>query len=56
VLDAALPDRRSVPTGDHRGIEFCGATFSPSGGHLFVNVQIPGVTFVIQGPWHRGIL
>jgi uncharacterized protein len=56
VLDAALPGRPSVPTGDHRGIEFCGATFSPSGRHLFVNVQIPGVTFVITGPWRHGVL
>jgi uncharacterized protein len=56
VLDAALPGRPDVPTGDHRGIEFCGATFSPSGKYLFVNVQIPGVTFAVEGPWRRGVL
>jgi uncharacterized protein len=56
VLDGPLPDRPAVLPGDHRGIEFCGATFSPSGRYLFVNVQIPGVTFAIEGPWRRGIL
>jgi secreted PhoX family phosphatase len=56
VIDAPLPGRPSVPVGDHRGIEFCGATFSPSGRHLFVNVQVPGVTFAITGPWRRGPL
>jgi secreted PhoX family phosphatase len=40
--------------GDYRGIEFCGATFSPSGRYLFVNVQLPGVTFAITGPWAAG--
>jgi secreted PhoX family phosphatase len=56
VIDGALPDRPSIVPGDYRGIEFCGATFSPSGRYLFVNVQIPGVTFAIEGPWRRGIL
>lgn len=34
--------------------EFAGATFSPDGKVLFVNVQRPGVTFAITGPWGRG--
>lgn len=34
--------------------EFAGATFSPDGSTLFVNVQIPGYTLAITGPWHRG--
>ncbi len=32
--------------------EFAGATFSPDGGTLFVNLQNPGLTFAIKGPWH----
>jgi secreted PhoX family phosphatase len=36
--------------------EFAGATFSPDGKVLFVNVQRPGMTFAITGPWHRGQL
>lgn len=31
--------------------EFCGAVFSPDGTTLFVNFQVPGVTFAITGPW-----
>lgn len=31
--------------------EFCGACFSPDGNTLFVNVQSPGYTFAINGPW-----
>lgn len=32
--------------------EFAGATFSPSGKTLFVNIQDAGVTLAITGPWH----
>ena len=31
--------------------EFCGATFSPDGSTLFVNIQYPGITLAITGPW-----
>jgi secreted PhoX family phosphatase len=31
--------------------EFAGATFSPDGSTLFVNMQNPGTTFAIWGPW-----
>jgi secreted PhoX family phosphatase len=31
--------------------EFAGATFSADGKTLFVNLQSPGVTFAITGPW-----
>jgi secreted PhoX family phosphatase len=31
--------------------EFAGATFSPDGRTLFVNMQRPGLTFAIWGPW-----
>jgi len=44
--------RNAVPGSEHQ--EFAGATFSPDGRTLFVNVQIPGVTFAIWGPWRRG--
>lgn len=33
--------------------EFCGACFSPDGETMFVNIQTPGVTFAITGPWRR---
>ncbi|MBT8136029.1 MAG: PhoX family protein [Gammaproteobacteria bacterium] len=31
--------------------EFCGACFSPDGSVLFVNIQEPGITLAITGPW-----
>ncbi|MEO0549160.1 MAG: alkaline phosphatase PhoX [Pseudomonadota bacterium] len=33
--------------------EFAGACFSPDGSTLFVNVQSPGATFAITGPWRN---
>ena len=42
--------------GDFRDQEWAGATFSPDGQWLFVNIQTPGVTFAITGPWGNGLL
>jgi len=39
---------RNVFTGN---AEFAGAVFSPDGGTLFVNIQFPGMTLAITGPW-----
>jgi len=36
--------------------EFAGANWSPDGNWLFVNVQDPGVTYGITGPWEGGAL
>jgi secreted PhoX family phosphatase len=54
VLDAALPDRPVILAGDYRGSEWCGACFDPAGEYLYVNIQSPGVTFAITGPWKTG--
>jgi uncharacterized protein len=35
----------------YRESEFAGPVFSPSGKTLFVNIQTPGVTLAITGPW-----
>lgn len=32
-------------------VEFAGATFSPNGSTLYVNIQEPGTTLAITGPW-----
>ncbi|MBM3262600.1 MAG: DUF839 domain-containing protein [candidate division Zixibacteria bacterium] len=40
---------------EHNG-EFAGATFSPDGQTLFVNMQRPGITYAIWGPWRDGAL
>jgi len=37
-----------------KGNEFCGATFHNE--WLFVNIQSPGITFAITGPWDNGAL
>lgn len=54
VIDSALPDKPFIAPDDYRGREFAGATFSPFGSTLFVNIQTPGITFAIRGPWWRG--
>jgi uncharacterized protein len=46
----------SVPPGDYRQNEWAGACYSPDGKWLFVNIQTPGVTFAITGPWGHGPL
>jgi uncharacterized protein len=51
IFDFAL-NQYPGSTGD----EFAGATFSPDGRTLFVNLQATGVTFAIWGPWNRGQL
>jgi uncharacterized protein len=56
VIDQPIPGKPAIVPDDYRGFEFCGATFSPSGRHLFVNIQTPGITFAIEGPWQRGSL
>ena len=40
-----------VPGFENR--EFAGVTFSPDGQTLFVNIQVPGLTLAIWGPWDR---
>jgi uncharacterized protein len=58
VLEAADIVRagKKVEADDYRGTEFCGACFDPFGSILFVNLQSPGITFAIAGPWQRGNL
>ena len=47
---------KTVSAADHRGSEFCGATFDPTGRVLFANIQTPGITVAITGPWAKGNL
>jgi secreted PhoX family phosphatase len=52
-----LPQQvRSIAAGDYRQAEFAGACYSPDGKWLFVNLQTPGMTFAITGPWGSGPL
>ena len=51
-----LKGERNGWSGDFRGSEWAGATFSPDGKWLFSNVQNPGFTVAITGPWEdRGL-
>lgn len=36
--------------------EFSGVCFSPDGKWMFLNVQYPGLTLAITGPWEQGVL
>jgi uncharacterized protein len=47
---------KTVTPDDYRGQEFAGACYSPDGEWLFVNIQTPGITFAITGPWALGPL
>jgi secreted PhoX family phosphatase len=47
---------KHVAPGDYRGDEWAGCCFDGNGEVLFVNIQAPGITFAIWGPWERGNL
>jgi secreted PhoX family phosphatase len=50
VLNGEIP----VQKGDYRASEWAGACFHDK--WLFANIQVPGVTFAITGPWETGPL
>lgn len=50
------PDNGRTYSSNYRANEWAGATFDRSGEWLFVNIQSPGITFAITGPWKRGPL
>jgi len=56
--DAALNANGGVianfPAGAYTGIEWAGACFHEK--WMFVNIQSPGITFAITGPWDNGAL
>lgn len=55
IADAHFPGvAAAVNPGSYTGAEWCGATFHDR--WLFVNLQSPGITFAITGPWNEGIL
>jgi len=46
---------KNVAPADYRGSEWAGSVFEPKNGSwLFVNLQSPGITLAITGPWRRG--
>jgi secreted PhoX family phosphatase len=57
-IDLNLVDDEDYPEpGKSFGVsEFSGVCFSPDGKWMFLNVQYPGLTLAITGPWERGVL
>ncbi len=51
-----LDGERNGLEGDFLDREFAGATFSPDGNWLFFNVQTPGITFAVTGPWGEQLI
>lgn len=55
-INLTTPYNDRVPAGSYVRNEWAGACYSPDGQWLFVNIQTPGVTFAITGPWGAGPL
>ena len=51
-----LAGERNGLEGDFLEQEFAGATFSPDGNWLFFNVQTPGISFAVTGPWGERLI
>jgi uncharacterized protein len=51
-----LGGQRHGYRGDFRDREFAGVCFSPDGAWMFFNIQTPGITFAVTGPWEKGKL
>ena len=49
-----LAGERHGIVGDFSMHEMAGVTYSPDGRWLFLNIQTPGITFAITGPWADG--
>jgi uncharacterized protein len=49
-----LAGERNGIVGDFTNREIAGVTYSPDGTWMFFNVQNPGITFALTGPWAQG--
>ncbi len=47
---------KHIAPGNYRNEELAGACFDPAGEVMFVNIQRPGITLAIWGPWAKGNL
>jgi secreted PhoX family phosphatase len=56
TLEEQVASGKRVFADYYRASEWAGACFEPGGEVLFVNIQVPGITFAIWGPWWRGNL
>ncbi len=55
-FDDTLAVGKRIEPDWYRAAEWAGACFDRAGEVLFVNIQVPGITFAIWGPWERGNL
>jgi secreted PhoX family phosphatase len=54
IPSGGVPGKAAAP-GSYTGSEWCGAVFEPKNGNwLFANLQSPGITVAITGPWRQG--
>jgi secreted PhoX family phosphatase len=49
-----LAGERNGLAGDFTTREVAGVTYSPDGRWMFFNIQTPGITFAVTGPWQDG--
>ena len=56
TLEQVFAAGKRVTPFDYRDSEWAGACFDPGGEVLFVNIQRPGISFAIWGPWAQGNL
>jgi len=56
TAEQILKAGKTVAPGNYTQAEWAGACYSPDGKWLFVNIQSPGITFAITGPWGSGPL
>lgn len=59
VIEETIDGKPAIEPDDYRSQEFAGATFAAGAGPdgsdvLFVNIQTPGITFAIRGPFEEG--
>ena len=54
IGDYVRPESGTTFSSDFRQQEWAGACFDQTGKWLFVNIQTPGITFAITGPWSSG--
>ena len=54
--NVVLNGEKNGIVGNFSSSEFAGACYSPDGQWLFFNIQSPGITFAVTGPWREGAL
>ena len=56
AIDSVNKKTPYIPIGDFQHSSFAGPCFDAEGKYLYVNIENPGLTLAITGPWERGWL